>query len=264
MAAAAWCGCSGSDRGRTSGDIAPVGKEPLFRRPYERNDDVRRTLLRVALSALAFALPVGVAAEGTPASNDQVLRLYFTDSGRSFGYQVMMARIQIDTLTAELERDKSMLQRNEELYAKNAISLLDLQVSQLKDAWNRKQLIVAEKNLVYLSAEYEAMSRMAEHFTGKSVTVQDLYAVFRRGWDAGCDKAPAEVAAHQAWAAFAEKSLERAKRLNERGGLSDSEVLEREAQLAIARTNYQNRLAGIDRCRTALFPSLEEVLAPPR
>ena len=197
-------------------------------------------------------------------TSDQVLRLYFTDSGRSFGYQVMMARIQRDTLTAELARDQSMLKRNEQLYAKNAISLLDLQVSQLKDAWNRKQLIVAEKNLVYLSAEYEAMSKMAEHFAGGKVTVEDLYAVFRRGWDAGCDKGPDEVVAHQAWTAFAEKSLERARQLNERGGLPDSEVLEREAQLAIARTNYQNRLDGVDRCRTTLFPSLDEIMTPPR
>lgn len=225
---------------------------------------MRRTLLGLALSALAFALPVSAAAQGTTATNDQVLRLYFTDSGRSFGYQVMMARIQLDTLTAELERDKSMLQRNEELYAKSAISLLDLQVSQLKDAWNRKQLIVAEKNLVYLSAEYEAMTKMAEHFAGGKITVEDLYAVFRRGWDAGCDKGPDEVVAHQAWVAFAEKSLERARQLNERGGLPDSEVLERETQLAIARTNYQNRLGGLDRCRTTLFPSLDEIMAPPR
>lgn len=225
---------------------------------------MRRILRGLAFSALAFALPVSAAADGTTATNEQVLRLYFTDSGRSYGYQVMMARIQLDTLKAELERDQSMLTRNEQLYANSAISLLDLQVSQLKDAWNRKQLIVAEKNLVYLSAEYEATSKIAEHFAGGKVTVDDLYAVFRRGWDAGCDKGPDEVVAHQAWAAFAEKSLERARQLNQRGGLSDSEVLEREAQLAIARTNYQNRLAGIDRCRTVLFPSLDDILAAPR
>lgn len=225
---------------------------------------MRRALLWVGLMSLVLFLPAVAAAKGTQATNDQVMQLYFTDSGRSYGYQVMMARIQLDALSAELDRDKSMLKRNEQLYANNAISLLDLQVSQLKDAWNRKQMIVAEKNLVYLSAEYEATSKMARHFAGEPVTVEELYAVFRRGWDAGCDKGPDEVAAHQAWAAFAEKSLERARQLNQRGGLSDSEVLEREAQLAIARTNYQNRLAGIDRCRAVLFPSLEDVLAPPR
>jgi len=225
---------------------------------------VRRILLAIAMATSILSLPTEVAAKGMPATNDQVMRLYFTDSGRSYGYQVMMARIQLDTLKVELERDRSMLKRNEQLYANSAISLLDLQVSQLKDAWNRKQLIVAEKNLVYLSAEYEATSKMAEHFAGGKVTVDDLYAVFRRGWDAGCDKGPDEVVAHQAWAAFAEKSLERARQLNQRGGLPDSEVLEREAQLAIAQSNYQNRLAGLDRCRTVLFPSLDDILAAPR
>ena len=225
---------------------------------------MRRVLQMVAAAALALALPVGLRAEGVPVTGDQVMRLYFTDSGRSFGYQVMMARIQIDTVTAELERDAAILKRNEELFSRSAISRLDLEISQLKDAWNRKQLIVAEKNLVYLSAEYEAMSWMAEHFAGGKVTVEDLYAVFRRGWDAGCDKGPDEVVAHQAWAAFAEKSLERARQLNERGGVPDSEVLEREAQLAIARSNYENRLGGLDRCKAVLFPSLEQVMAAPR
>jgi hypothetical protein len=223
---------------------------------------MERAVLRTALAALTVCLPIIAAAEGTPVTTDQALRLYFTDSGRSFGYQVMMARIQIDTLTAELARDAAILKRNEELFAKNSLSLIDLQVSQLKDAWNRKQMVVAEKNLVYLSAEYEAMTRLSDHFAGKDVNVEDLYATFRRGWEAGCDKGPDEVTAHQAWTAFAEKSLERARQLNERGGVPDTEVLEREAQLAIARTNYRNRLAGIDRCRTALFPSLDGILAP--
>lgn len=225
---------------------------------------MRRALHGVAAVVLALAAPACLKAEGVPVTSDQVMMMYFTDSGRSFGYQVMMARIQIDTVTAELERDAAILKRNEELFSRSAISRLDLEISQLKDAWNRKQLIVAEKNLVYLSAEYEAMSRMAEHFSGGTVTVEDLYAVFRRGWDAGCDKGPDEVVAHQAWAAFAEKSLERARQLNERGGVPDSEVLEREAQLAIARSNFQNRQAGLDRCKAVLFPSLEQVMAPPR
>lgn len=225
---------------------------------------MRRMMQVAAAAALALCTPAGLMAEGVPVTNDQVMMLYFTDSGRSFGYQVMMARIQIDTVTAELERDAAILKRNEELFGKSAISQLDLEISQLKDAWNRKQLIVAQKNLVYLSAEYEAMSRMAEHFAGGTVTVEDLYAVFRRGWDAGCDKGPDEVVAHQAWAAFAEKSLERARQLNARGGVPDSEVLEREAQLAIARSNFQNRQAGLDRCKAVLFPSLDQVMSPPR
>jgi hypothetical protein len=225
---------------------------------------VRRAFLGAALAALCLAFPIAPKAEGTRLTNEQALMLYFTDSGRSFGYQVMMARIQIDTLTAEQARDAAILQRNEELHAKNAITLLDLQISQLKDAWNRKQLIVAEKTLVYLAAEYEAMTRLSQHFAGKGGSVEDLYATVRRGWDAGCDKGPDEVAAHRAWAAFAEKSLERARQLNERGSMPDSEVLEREAQLAVAQTNYRNRLAGIDQCRKVLFPSLDDVMAPPR
>jgi hypothetical protein len=225
---------------------------------------VKRAFLGAALAAAFLAFPFALKAEGTRLTNDQALMLYFTDSGRSFGYQVMMARIQIDTLTAEQARDAAEMKRNQELYAKNAVTLLDLQISQLKDAWNRKQLVVAEKTLVYLAAEYEAMTRLSQHFSGKGVSVEDMYATFRRGWDAGCDKAPDEVTANRAWAAFAEKSLERARQLNERGSMPDSEVRVREAQLAIAETNYRNRLAGIEQCRAKLFPSLADVMAPPR
>lgn len=216
--------------------------------------------LIAAMFSVALAAPASVFAEGTPVTSDQVLRLYFTDSGRSFGYQVMMARIHIDTVMAELARDEALLRQNEGLYERNAIPLIDLQVSQLKDAWNRKQLIVAEKNLVYLGAEYDAMSRMAEHFAGGEVPAEDLYATFLRGWEAGCDKGPDEVVAYQAWAAYAEKSLERARQLNDRGGLSDAEVLDREAQLAIAQSNYRNRAGSLDRCRNVLFPTLKDIL----
>lgn len=217
--------------------------------------------LAVTFAALLLAMPQGVRAEGNQVSTNQLLMLYFTDRGRSFGYQVMMARIQVDTVKAQLARDEALLRQNEELYSRNAIPLIEFQISQLKDAWNRKQLTVAEKSLAYVSAEYEAMSQMAQHFASGNVSVEDLYATFRRGWDAGCDKGPDEVVAHQAWAAYAEKSLERARQLNARGSLPDSEVHEREAELAIAQSNYQNRQAGLDRCRAVLFPSLEEVMA---
>ncbi len=220
----------------------------------------RSGLLIGAMVSVALAVPTCLFAQGTPVTTDQVLRLYFTDSGRSFGYQVMMARINIDTVKANLARDEALLRQNEGLYARNAIPLIELQISQLKDAWNRKQLIVAEKNLVYLSAEYEAMSRMAEHFAGGEVPAEDLYATFLRGWEAGCDKGPDEAVAYQAWAAYAEKSLERARQLNARGSLSDAEVLEREAQLAIAQSNYRNREGSLDRCRNVLFPTLDDIL----
>lgn len=213
---------------------------------------------------LAVALPVALRAESTPASTNQLMMLYFTDSGRSYGYQVMIARIQLDTVNAALDRDATLLRQNEELFARNAIPEIELEIAQLKDAWNRKQLIVAEKSLAYVSAEYDAMRQMAEHFAGQSVSVEEIYASFRRGWEAGCDKGPDEVVAHQAWAAYAEKSLERARQLNTRGSLPDSAVREREAQLAIALSNYENRQAGLDRCREVLFPTLDEVLALPR
>lgn len=220
----------------------------------------RSGLLIAAMLSVALAAPASVFAEGTSVTTDQVLRLYFTDNGRSFGYQVMMARINVDTVKANLARDEALLRQNEGLYERNAIPLIDLQVSQMKDAWNRKQLIVAEKNLVYLASEYEAMSRMAEHFAGGEVSAEDLYATFLRGWEAGCDKGPDEVVAYQAWAAYAEKSLERARQLNDRGSLSDAEVLERKAQLAIAQSNYRNRKGSLDRCRNVLFPTLEDIL----
>ena len=197
----------------------------------------------------------------TPLSNEQLYVMMYIDQGRSYGYQTMMARIQLDTVRAELERDQKILQRNLELYEKNVIPLIELEIAQLKDAWNRKQLIVAEKSLDYVSAEYAAMTQMARHFGGQAMTVEDLYATFRRGWEAGCDKGPDEVIAHRAWAAYAEKSLERARQLNARGSLPDSAVLQKEAQLAIAQSNYTNREAGLEKCRTVLFPSLDDIKA---
>jgi len=221
------------------------------------------TPMRVAIVGV-LAMIAGNAAvaqdAGTPVTDEQVYVMMFVDQGRSYGYQTMMARIQLDKVQAELERDAAILEENRKLYAKNVIPLIDLEVSQLKDAWNRKQLIVAEKSLDYVSAEYAAMTEMAQHFAGVPISVETLYATFRRGWEAGCEKGPDEVVAMKAWADYAAKSLERARLLNERGSLPLTAVLEHEAQLRIAETNYRNREAGLEKCRTVLFPSLEQIM----
>jgi hypothetical protein len=222
-------------------------------------------LVRTAVAALLLALlavqPSLADDAATPLGNEQLSVLMLVHQGRAYGYQTMMARIHLDTVTAELARDRAILQQNEDLYQKNAIALIDLEISQLKDAWNRKQLVVAEKSLDFVSAQYEAMRQMAEHFAGAEVSLETLYATFRRGWEAGCDKGPDEVVAMKAWVDYAAKSLERARQLNAEGNAPDSVVLEREAELAIARSNYENRQAGLEKCRTVLFPGLDQIVA---
>ena len=224
--------------------------------------------LRTALMAVVFAVgaapPAASEETGTPMSSEQLLLMMFVDQGRSYGYQRMLAGIQLDTVKAELKRDQAILAQKQALHGRNAIPLIELEVSQLKDAWNRKQLIVAQKNLDAISAQFSAITEMAQHFAGVPITVETLYASFRRGWDAGCDKGPDEVIAMQAWAAYAEKSLERARQLHGRGSLPLSTVLEREAQLSIARSNHENREARLERCRAVLFPDLEEIIAAGR
>jgi hypothetical protein len=222
-------------------------------------------LVRTAVAALLLALPAAPPAladdAATPLGNEQLSVLMFVDQGRAYGYQTMMARIHLDTVTAELARDRAILQQNEELYRKNAIALIDLEISQLKDAWNRKQLVVAEKRLDVVSAQSEAMRRLAAHVAGAEISVESLYATFRRGWEAGCDKGPDEVVAMKARVDYAATSLERARRLNAEGNAPASLVLEREAQLAIARSNHANRQAGLEKCRTVLFPGLDQIVA---
>jgi hypothetical protein len=221
-----------------------------------------KTLRAAMLAALLGAGQPAMSQDaGVPITSEQLAVLMFVDQGRAYGFQRMLARIQLDTVQAELERDQAILEQNEELYERSAIPLIELEISQLKDAWNRKQLIVAEKNLEAISAQFDAILEMARHFGGTPVPVATLYGAFRRGWEAGCDKGPDEVVAMQAWAAYAEKSLERGRQLNARGSLSLNALLDREAQLRIARSNFENRQARLDRCRTALFPSLEEIMA---
>jgi hypothetical protein len=226
---------------------------------------MRRKIISSALAGVAFAalsvVQLRAGDEKTPMNDRQLSVMMFVDYGRSYGYQTMMARIHVDTVKAELERDQKILEQKEELLRKRAIPPIELEVAQLKDAWNRKQLIVAEKSLEYISAEYAAMTQMAQHFGGLDIPVEKLYATFRRGWDAGCEKGPDEVEAMKAWAAFSEKALERARQLNSQGDEPLASVFQKEANLKIAQSNYENRLAGLDKCRKTLFPSLEEILA---
>jgi hypothetical protein len=46
-----------------------------------------------------------------------------------------------------------------------------------------------------------------------------------------------------------------------RGNAPDSVVLEREAQLEIARSNHANRRAGLEKCRTVLSPTFQQIMA---
>jgi len=221
-------------------------------------------LLRALLLASFVALaghPAASEEARTPVSNEQLFLMLFVDQGRTIGYQRLLAGIHLDTVKAELERDKAILEEKTKLYAKNVVPLIELEIAQLKDAWNRKQLIVAEKNLEALEAQFSAITQIAREYAGEPIPVEDLYGSFRRSWDAGCDKGPDEVIAMQAWAAYAEKSLERARQLYSRGTQPVGTVLEREAQLKIARSNAENRAARLDRCRAVLFPSLDEVLS---
>ena len=203
-----------------------------------------------------------VTAQETPINDKQIAVLMTVDYGRSYGYQTMMARIQLDTDRAELERDRIVLGQKEELFRSSRIPLVEVEIARLKDEWNRRQLVVSEKSLAYVSAEYEAMIQLARHFGGgQPLTVEELYATFRRGWEAGCDKGPDEVAAMKARMDFLAKSLERARQLEAQQNESYASVLEKEMQLKIAKADHDHRAAGLDKCRTVLFPSLAEILA---
>lgn len=215
-----------------------------------------------ALVAALCMVAGPVAAQEAPINNNQVAVLLMVDYGRSYGYQTMMARIQLDTDRAELDRDRTILRQKEELYRTRRIPLAELEIAQLKDEWNRRQLIVSEKNLAYVSAEYEAMIQMARHFGGgQSLSAETLYATFRRGWDAGCDKGPDEVAAMKARMDFLAKSLDRARQLYAQQNESYASVLEKETQLRIATADHDHRAASLDKCRAVLFPSLADILA---
>lgn len=197
----------------------------------------------------------------TPVTDRQLSVMMFADYGRSYGYQTMLAQIQLDTAKADLERDRQILKQTVELFQRNAIANIELEIAKLKVIWGEKQLIVAEKNLTAIAAQYEAMKKMVEHFAGVEIARDELYAVFSRGWDAGCAKGPDEVAAMKAWVDYSEKSLQRARELNRQGSESLTSVLEKEAQLKVAQSNYENRKSRLDRCRRVLFPSLDQIKA---
>ena len=218
-------------------------------------------VLASCLLALFLSQPSLADDDKTAVTDRQLSVMMFVDYGRSYGYQTMMASIQVDSVKAELERDEKILQQKEELFRRKAIAPIELEIAKLKDIWNRKQLIVAEKSLATVAAQYEAMKKMARHFGGVDVPVADLYAIFRRAWDAGCEKGPDEVVAMKAWADYSIKALERARELNRQGNESLASVLAKEAQAKIAQSNYEQRQSRLDRCRDVLFPSLDDIRA---
>ena len=194
-------------------------------------------------------------------SNNQIAVMLLVDYARSYGYQSMMAKIQLDRDRAQFERDAQLLKQKEELHRRKSVPLIELEIAQLKDVWNRAQLVVSEKSLAFVQAEYQAMVQLAKHFGGVPVTTEALYATFRKGWDAGCEKGPDEVAAAKARFEFLKKLVERSRQLYRERVETRSSVLEKEAQLEIARSEYDNRASSLEVCRNLLFPSLDDVQA---
>ena len=225
--------------------------------------------MRMAIAAAAVLTTVGFSCATSAQSQDaakpvtdrQVAVMMIVDYGRSYGYQTMLAGVQVDVVKAQIERDQAVLKQKEELYRKKAIPLIDLEIARLKDLWNRKQLVVAEKSLATVAAQYEAMGEMAKHFGGVDVSTDALYGIFRRAWDAGCAKGPDEVEAMKAWAEFAQKTVERARQLNRTGSEPMTSLLEKEMQQKIAQANYEQRASRLDRCKTVLFPELKDIQA---
>jgi hypothetical protein len=113
-----------------------------------------------------------------PVSDRQVAVMIFVDYGRSYGYQSRLAAIQIDVVKAQIERDRTLLKQKEDLHRKKAIPLIELEIARLKDFWNRKQLVVAEKGLATVAAQYGATREMTKHFGGAEVPTDRLYAMF--------------------------------------------------------------------------------------
>ncbi len=242
--------------------MIPVGTMPA--RPARRAPAGLRPAVAAVL-ILSSALVTTLARAGSedaskPVSDRQVAVMMFVDYGRSFGYQTMLATVQIDVVKAEIARDQALLKQKEELYRRKSIPLIEVEIARLKDVWNRKQLVVAQKSLEAVAAQYEAMGEMAKHFGGVDVPTDALYAKFRRAWDAGCDKGPDEVAAMKAWAEFSTKSLERARQLNRKGSESMASLLEKEVRQKVAQANYASRESRLDRCRAVLFPDLKDIV----
>ncbi len=199
------------------------------------------------------------AGSNRPATDRQIAVMLLVDYARSYGYQIMMARIQLDRTQAQLDRDAVILEQKRELRRRNVAPEIELEIADLKDVWNRAQLIVARKNLDYVSAEYQAMVKLAHHFGGSPATTSDIYATFRAGWEAGCAKGPDEAVAAKARFEFMQKVVERARQLNEKHLEPLSSLLEKQTELDIAGSEYRNRAESVERCRTLLFPTLEEI-----
>lgn len=68
----------------------------------------------------------------TPVTDRQLSVMMFVDYGRTYGYQSMLAQIQVDTMKAELERERRIPVQMENLSKKDAVSQIESEIAQLK------------------------------------------------------------------------------------------------------------------------------------
>ncbi len=97
--------------------------------------------MRLAIAAAVALGAVGLASLAAAQGQDvtklvsdrQVTVMMFVDYGRSFGYQTMLAGIQIDVVKAQIERDQGLLKQKEEIYRRKVIPLVELEIARIND-----------------------------------------------------------------------------------------------------------------------------------
>jgi hypothetical protein len=218
------------------------------------------TSLAAVVFAVIAAWSLPAAAQNT-ASDRQIAVLMLAHYARAYGHQVTWANIQLERARARVIRDEQVLKQKQELVRRKADQPIELEIAELTIAWSRAQLAAAEKILANEQAEYDALVQVAKHYGGNPTTTESLYAIFRRGWDSGCQRLPLEVTAAKALVDLIEKTVVRARETHAQKIESLNSMMQREADLGVAKADYEYRAASLDRCRTLLLPSLEDLLA---
>lgn len=218
---------------------------------------IRMALLLLAALA-AWSLPA--VAQNT-ASDRQIAVLMLTQYARAYGHQVTWANLQLERARARVISDEQVLKQKQELVRRKADQPIELEIAELTIAWSRAQLAAAEKTFANVQAEYDAWVRVARHYGGNPTTTESLYAIFRQSWDAGCQRLSLEVSVAKALVDLIEKTIVRARDTNMQKIESLNSMMQREADLGVAKADYEYRVASLDRCRTLMPPSLEDLQA---
>lgn len=216
---------------------------------------MRSTIFLILTLMAQFGLGASMKFTGN-ASTDYIFAYEdFRNTNLAFEKSLVNYKIEVENA----KKEAVIHQMNEQLFDRKAISEDEFQHSLLKKNVSEARVPLLQNQTEFFRTLREKNRILMEVASGKDHTVEEIYAVYLRHWNAQCEDFKAQVHEAEAQYALAEYLLKVARILyEEKKAISKEEFLVKEQAYVAADQTLKTNQALSSACLTDV-PSLERI-----